>query len=235
MSDEDTSTQDISTTSFTGRLRATTLDDWQAAVGHRFVEELFAGTLDDAVLARYLVQDYQFFDPFLRLLGEAITTAPDAEARLRLARQMGMLATVENGYFEQSFDRLGVPADDRRRPRLTPETLDLVALMQEAIASHSWPEVLAVLVVLEWIYLAWAEHPDRVGEPERPEHRDWIDLHRGDDFHGWVGFLRDQLDDAEPQDPGQAERCRDLFARTVRAEVAFFEGAYRTGAATQRD
>lgn len=221
MSDQD------ATREFTSRLQARTATEWEAAVGHRFVEELFAGTLDDAVLARYLVQDYQFFDPFLRLLGEAITTAPDATVRLRLSRQVGMLATVENGYFEHAFDRLGVGPEDRRQPRLTGETRDLVALMEEAITSHSWARVLAVLVVLEWIYLAWAEHPGHTGEPPRPEHRDWIDLHRGDDFRDWVGFLRDQLDRAEPQDPERAARCAELFGRTVRAEVAFFDSAYR--------
>ena len=42
--------------------------DWQAATRHRFVDEIFAGTLSDAHLRRYLVQDYRFIDRFTALL-----------------------------------------------------------------------------------------------------------------------------------------------------------------------
>ena len=47
-------------------LRATSADAWDAAVDHRFVWELFAGAIDDRVLADYLIQDYQFFDTCYR-------------------------------------------------------------------------------------------------------------------------------------------------------------------------
>ena len=36
--------------------------DWQAAVNHRFVKELFEGTIENEVLIKYLIQDYHFFD-----------------------------------------------------------------------------------------------------------------------------------------------------------------------------
>jgi thiaminase len=37
--------------------------------GIRFVKELFAGAVPDAVMARYLIQDHRFLDSFLTLLG----------------------------------------------------------------------------------------------------------------------------------------------------------------------
>ena len=43
--------------------------DWKAAVNHRFVKELFEGTIEDEVLIKYLIQDYHFFDAFLSMLG----------------------------------------------------------------------------------------------------------------------------------------------------------------------
>lgn len=214
------------TTDFSRRLYDECVDVWQAVVDHQFVDELFAGTLEDRVLVHYLVQDYQFFDPFLRLLGEAVATAPTAPARLRLSRQLGMLATEENGYFERVFNQFDVGLDDRLHPPLTCETVDLLDLMYEAIETHSWPHVLSVLVVLEWIYLAWAQAPERTESTARPEHRQWIDLHRGHDFDAWVTFLRQQLDAAEPDDQEGAAHCHDLFRRTVRAELGFFDSAY---------
>jgi thiaminase/transcriptional activator TenA len=44
---------------FTETLRAASEPDWSHAVGHRFVEELFAGAVPDAVMASYLIQDHR--------------------------------------------------------------------------------------------------------------------------------------------------------------------------------
>jgi thiaminase (transcriptional activator TenA) len=71
---------------FTETLRAASEPGWSHAVGHRFVEELFARSMPDAVMARYLVQDHRFLDSFLVLLGAALVTADTFEARLRLGR-----------------------------------------------------------------------------------------------------------------------------------------------------
>ncbi len=61
-------------------------EDWSAAVGHRFVKELFAGTVPDDVMATYLVQDYQFFEDFLAMLGACVAHADRIGAKLRFAR-----------------------------------------------------------------------------------------------------------------------------------------------------
>ena len=57
--------------------------DWQAAVNHRFVQELFEGTIEDEVLIKYLIQDYHFFDAFLSMLGACVAHADTLEAKLR--------------------------------------------------------------------------------------------------------------------------------------------------------
>jgi len=54
---------------FTEILRAASEPAWSDAVRHRFVNELFAGAVPDAVMARYLIQDHRFLDSFLMLLG----------------------------------------------------------------------------------------------------------------------------------------------------------------------
>ena len=60
---------------FTETLRAASEPGWSHAVGHRFVNELFAGAVPDAVMARYLIQDHRFLDSFLTLLGAALAGA----------------------------------------------------------------------------------------------------------------------------------------------------------------
>src|SRR5215472_3792704 len=65
---------------FTETLRTASKPTWSQAVGRRFVKELFGGTVPDAVMAHYLIQDHRFFDSFLTLLGPALASADTFEA-----------------------------------------------------------------------------------------------------------------------------------------------------------
>lgn len=214
--------------SYSNALRDAHQLTWDAAVGHRFVDELLAGTIDDAVLARYLVQDYRFLDGFVAMLGQALASAPALPARLRLGLQLGMVCSDENTYFLDSFDALGVPDSERSDPRVHPATAAFETLMWEAVDTRSYPAVLAVLLVAEWLYLDWAERADT--EPlaaTRPEHVGWVDLHRGPAFASWVRWLHDELDAAAPLHKAERELVSDLWARAVDCELAFFDAAYQ--------
>jgi thiaminase/transcriptional activator TenA len=98
---------------FTETLRAASEPGWSDTVGHRFVKELFAGAVPDAVMARYLIQDHRFLDSFLTLLGVALATADTFEARLRFGRFIGMVSSEGNTYFLRAFEVLGVTEDMR--------------------------------------------------------------------------------------------------------------------------
>jgi thiaminase (transcriptional activator TenA) len=91
---------------FTETLRAASEPGWSQAAGPRFVKELFAGAVPDAVMASYLVQDHRFLDTFLTLLGAALASADTFEARLRFGRFIGMVSGDENR----------VPPVGKRRP-----------------------------------------------------------------------------------------------------------------------
>ena len=81
---------------FTETLRTASEAGWLHAVQHRFVNELIAGAVPDAVMARYLIQDHRFLDSFLVLLGAALTSADTFAARLRLGRSMAAGASNAN-------------------------------------------------------------------------------------------------------------------------------------------
>lgn len=199
---------------------------WNAAVEHRFVAELADGTLADTVLADYLVQDYQFVDDFVRLLGQCVASADDMEPRMRFARQLGFIATSEDDYFHDAFAVLGVPRREQRDPAWKPATTAFAEIMREALATRSYAHALTVLVVAEGLYLDWAERASKHGTrlPERPEHRRWFELHRGEDFIAWVEFLGAELDRVGSADDSE---LAELFARAVRCELDFFDDAYR--------
>ena len=84
---------------FTEILRAASEPAWSDAVRHRFVNELFAGAVPDAVMARYLIQDHRFLDSFLTLLGATLASADTFEARVRFGRFIGMVSGEENTFF----------------------------------------------------------------------------------------------------------------------------------------
>lgn len=208
------------------RLRAEVRTDWEAAVGHPFVRELCAGTLPTTAMRRYLVQDYQFVDAFTALLGAAVVCADSVAPRMVIARQLGIIASEENTYFQRAFDSLGVSGRERDAPALLPSTAEFNALMSEAASSLDYASVLTVLTVAEWLYLDWARQAPRP-RPTDPIMREWIEIHDNPAFSAWVGFLRGELDRILPQLPAAArDRCRRLFGHATRLELRFFEAAY---------
>lgn len=210
-------------------LRAQTASTWDAAVQHRFVAELFAGTVDDSVMRKYLIQDYQFFESFLSMLGACVAHTDIIGPKLRFAKQLGFLDADEDSYFLRAFAEVGVPAVDYDSPELTAPTAGLRGLMDEAVDSASYANLLVVLVVAEWLYLDWGEHADST--PQRQVHAGWIDLHRGDDFRGWVQFLVDELERVFPtgddtESAADRDRLTRIWHRTVDLELAFLDEAY---------
>lgn len=210
-------------------LRAATAPTWDAAVEHRFVTELFAGTVDDSVMMKYLIQDYQFFESFLSMLGACVAHADEIGPKLRFSKQLGFLEADENSYFLRAFAEVGVIADEYEAPVLSDPTARFRSIMDEAVASASYPDLLVVLVIAEWLYLDWGEREDPL--PRRHVHAGWIELHRGEDFRAWVQFLVDELERVFPTgDNAETTAARDrltqLWQRTVEVELAFFEEAY---------
>ena len=212
------------------RLRAAVRADWDAAVTHPFVRELFAGTLPAAALRRYLVQDYQFVDGFTALLGAAVACADSAPPRMVIARQLGVVAGEENTYFQRAFNALGVPGPERTAPELLPCTAEFNLLMREAASSLDYASCLTVLIVAEWLYLDWARQAPKP-RPTNPLAWEWIEIHDNPAFRAWVDFLRGELDRVIPELPAAAQnQCGQLFARATRLELRFFEATYtRTG------
>ena len=197
-------------------------EKWDAAVGHRFVQELFDGTIDDGVMAGYLVQDYRFLDSFLQLLGAAMSTADELAPRLRLSQFIGEVAGDENTYFLRSFEELGVTEEQRDNTPDTAACAGFTGLMREAAETRSYAAALGVLVVAEWLYLDWATNaPEK--RPESFVHNEWIELHDYPEFHDLVEFLRSEVDRVGPDN---REVVEEYFGSAVALELDFFNNSY---------
>lgn len=207
---------------FTELLRQASEPVWSEATGHRFVRELLSGTVPDAVMARYLIQDHRFLDAFLTLLGAAVATADSFEARLRFGRFIGMVSGEENTYFLRAFEALGITPSEREQRPDTQATTGFKAIMREAAATRSYAATLAVLNVAEWLYLDWAMKAV-APLPRNFVHAEWITLHDNPNFRDFVAFLRAELDRIGPAEEALS---RDVFLRAVTLERAFFDSAY---------
>lgn len=211
---------------FTDWLRERTEPAWSDATEHRFTQELGAGTLNNAVMARYLKQDYAFVDTLVGVFGYAVGDAPTMADKRRFVEFLDVVTDDENDYFERSFDALAVPESEWQSPERTDATEAFIDLLIAAREQGGYAETLAVLVPAEWIYLSWATR-EAADLPESFYLSEWIDLHANEGFVDFVGWLREQLDAVGPTLSARRQRqVARLFERTVAHEVAFFDAAY---------
>jgi thiaminase/transcriptional activator TenA len=212
--------------SLSAQLRQATAATWRAAVEHRFVDDIWRGAIPTPVLTTYLVQDHQFLDAFVALMGATVAAADRAEPRIVHARQLGLVAGPENDFFARALDALDVPAADRAAPALLAPTVGFLDLLHGARRSADYAHCLTVLLVAEWLYLDWASRPGAQA-PDEPIQREWIELHSGPAFERWVAFLRAEFDRvAAGLDASARARVAAEFTRTVELELAFFDAAY---------
>jgi thiaminase/transcriptional activator TenA len=97
--------------------------------------------------------------------------------------------------------------------------------MDEVRAGQDYLLIATVLCVAEWCYLGWASRAV-APPPESFVHREWIELHEGEEFRSWVAFLRGELDrlGATLGEERRQEVLR-VFRRAVELERAFFDMA----------
>lgn len=208
---------------FTADLRVLTSETWEKAITHKFVEQLWTGKVPESVSATYFAQDFLFGDAFVALMGGAISNADEPRARMAIARQLGFISNDEDDFFLRALKQLGQTPTPPAKP--TPSTQAFLDLMNEA-RKTDYASALVVLLVAEWLYLEWADQPDR----ELPEDWisvEWIELHRGDKFEKWVQLLQSETDRvAAAADEETRARMKKLFERAVNCELAFFDAAY---------
>lgn len=207
-------------------LREISEPDWSTVVNHPLFDALAEGSLPGEAFTDYMVQDYGFVDPFTALLGHAIGHAPGMADRVVLGQFVGMLTSDEDSVFQRTFETFGVPEATRHAPEYLPATASFQQLLCETGASECYAQMLAVLVVTEWLYLGWATRVTR-GEILHPLYDEWIGLHDSQAFQAFVAWLRRRLEEvAETLDETEFARMTERFRETVVRERAFHDAVF---------
>ena len=198
--------------------------DWAAATRHAFTDALADGTLPAPLMLGYLRQDYLFVEDFTRLLGAMIAHAPSMADAVPAGQFMGLICGAENTYFQRAIAALGGDPAQPAAPH--PVTEAFQTLMREAAGSGRYEQMLAVLVVAEGSYLDWAS-PHAAKSADLPFwFGDWIDLHAGPGFEGFVAYLRGQLDKVwSGLTPDEQRAVEERFTTAARLERTFFDAA----------
>jgi len=215
---------------YSERLRRAADPHWSRTIRHPFTDRIADGSVDARAFARYLVQDLAFVNALAGLVAAAALRAPDMATRRPLARFLAALTGGEEAYFERSFAALAVPRRQRSRPVLLTVTRRFRTHLMETAESRRFEDILAVLLAVEWCYLAWARRVSaglrrkRRPLPKARHLRDWIVLHDNREFAAFIGWMRREMDRRGPAlTAAGRRRVARLFVRTMALEASFFD------------
>ena len=156
-----------------------------------------------------------------------LVKAPGLAERRWLAGVLQALAADQIGYFERTFQALGVT--DADRARALPDSVLAFRNGMLAIARNGgYREGIVIMMAAEWAYATWCSRAARAAI-SNPELKRWVDLHAEPEFHAQAEWLRLQIDAADPN----AERYRDLstlFGRALDLEIAFHDAPFESAA-----
>lgn len=206
------------------RIRAVNADVWDAVQAHRFVSDIEEDTLSAEAFRAYLVYECDFVETAMLIFGHMLVKAPGLSERRWLAGVLQSLATEQIGYFERTFETLGVTEAERRRG-LPPSVLAFRDGMLQVARDGSYLDGVAIMLAAEWMYATWCS---RAAERKisDPVLKRWVDLHAEPEFLAQADWLRRQVDAADPT--AEADLSAS-FRRALELEIDFHTAPYEAG------
>ena len=202
---------------------------WDAMQAHRFVTAIEQDRLPLEVFKAYLVYECDFVETAMLIFGHMLVKAPGLEERRWLAGVLQALAVDQIGYFERSFEALGILAEERTRA-LPGAVLAFRNGMLAIARDGSYLDGVAIMMAAEWMYATWCT---RVSKSliSNLELRCWIDLHAEPGFHAQAEWLRRQVDGSNCADAERRPELSRLFGRALQLEIAFHDASFDIGRA----
>ena len=193
---------------------------WDAMLAHPFLLRTRDGEIPDAVFATWMQQDYLFVEAAIPFMAALLPKGP-SEHWEPLNTVIGALQK-ELRLFEERAGRVGVAL------RGAPASFTCDAYVQFLMATayqRSYAEGYTVLYAAEKAYHdSWKVV--RAGlDPASPWYP-FVENWAGDDFAAYVTYLQGELDRlAAAAGNDERRRMAELFERTTRYEIAFWEMA----------
>ncbi len=203
---------------------------WKAATAHPFIDELGDGSLPADKFRRYFLQDYVFVNDLVKMVGIAVSKAPDLPLARPLEDFLHAILGAEDALFIDAFKTLNIPESDYRSVEPLPTTAAFGNFLVRLAYEGSFSEICCALYVTEGVYLDWGERlrkasadPAANGSELGEFYQDWIDLHTDEVLGEIVRFLGGVVDGAESSETAALTR---VFERALRYEIAFWNMSY---------
>lgn len=207
-------------------------DDWRRFTHHRFVEELKAGTLDQAAFRYYLVQDYRFLVHFARAWALVAVKSEDVDDIRGAASLVHTLIDDELKLHVETCAGWGL---DHEQLKTTPEDPANAAYTRFVLERGFTGDLADLLVALMPCVIGYAEIGFRLaGDPATKRagnaYDAWIATYAGDDYQSGAAAAAAQLERVLAHrlgpEPWTHPRWRDLrtgFTTATRLEIGFWE------------
>lgn len=210
-------------------------DIWPRIMGHPFLRELHAGTLDRRRFAYFVSQDYAYLGDFARVLALGAARAPGREELRFFLDQAQGVFTVESALHETLARDLEVPPQALGRGPRGPAT-DAYAdfLLHHAFAGDFARLCMAILPCY-WVYRRVGEELARLSPSPDPLYRAWIETYAAD---GYGRSVQAQLRIANrlgEENPARREEFIGIFRRGVQHEWEFWQQAYASADRVQTE
>jgi len=209
------------------RLRDLADPIWTAQHDHPLVRGIGDGTLDPAVFAVWLRQDYLFLVEYARVFAFAAARAPDLATMRRLATLLTETLETEMDLHRAYVAEFGITEAGLRAERMLPTTRAYTDFLVRHAAASDFAVVLAALLPCMWGYCELGQRLAAAGGSPEPRYTRWVDMYAGQDFADLVAWCRTLLDaHAENVSPAVVRQLEDAFLTSSRYELAFWEMAW---------
>lgn len=213
--------------SFSAHLRRVAGPIWQAQHDHPLVRGIGDGTLDPAVFACWLRQDYLFLIDYSRLFATAILRAPDLASMTRFAGLLHETMTREMNLHRSYVEGFGITAGDLEGEQKAPTTQGYTDFLLRTATTGDYAELLGALLPCMWGYSELGIALAARGMPDDARYARWIETYADPEFADLAAWCRELTDAACTGLPEPSlRRVETAFITASRYELAFWEMAW---------
>lgn len=209
-----------------GRLRRDCGAEWEAYVGHPFIDRIADGTLPREEFLAWMVQDYLYLIHYTRAYALLIYKSATVSQMQAAAGIVQGLLGDEMSLHRRQLAAAGIPEADIEA---TPEALETLAYSRYILDRGQCGDVLDLTVTLSACLAGYYEIGLRLlARPERPlaanPYRDWIETYGGASYRALVRAGLERLEDLAVSLGGETRYPMLLrqFRDSVRLETAFW-------------
>jgi thiaminase/transcriptional activator TenA len=217
--------------SFFERLKTEACAEWRDYTEHSFLAEMADGTLAEAAVRHYLIQDYLFLIEFARAYALAVYKSPHLADMREAASGLSAILDVEMNLHVKLCADWGLSPGDLEQ---APPAAEMLAYTRYVLDAGMRGDLLTLRVALAPCVVGYAEIAARLAA--RPDacaatnpYRVWIDEYAGAPYQEVAAKAKAHLDRLADlyATPAREAELIAIFKEATRLETDFWEMGWR--------